>query len=318
MASIIRDDLASLREKLMSVEREFEERLQEVEIKTKDFRQMDAKLEERRQEKDFQIKINVGGKNFVTKLSTLLGVKDTLFYNLLANYVKKDLEIPGEIFFDRNYTYFPLVLEYLRHKNVSMKGYDKFQKDDIIEDFEFFGIDIFGRTKNEIEINWDIALSKAGNCSINGDDGRSLKVHSTSCYTHFLTDRLFTDENFIIEFETTVVQTDSYYYIGLINESYNTTSNCGCCSPANSYYIQCDGTVHINSSKINSPLQWNSEKCIIGMRVILSEKVIYFYKDSPDNEFGPYIISTGTNFRVYAGHCNTGNGNLNILTCRYI
>ena len=242
MTNIIRDDFTSIREKLLSIEKEFEEKLTEVEIKAKEFRELDHKLTEKKNENDFPIKIIVGGKIFVCKFSTILGVKDTIFYNLFANYLKQGLEIPKELFFDRNYTY----------------------------------------------------------------------------YTHFLTNRVFTDENFTIEFESSVSQTDNYYYIGIINESYSTSGNCGCCNPSNSYYIQCDGSTHINSTRNNGTLSWYSQSCIIGMRVYLSDKTIYFYKDTPDNEVGPFTIVSGTNFRVFAGHCNSGNGELKILSCRLI
>jgi hypothetical protein len=317
MTSIIRDDFTSIREKLLSIEKEFQERLTEVEIKTKDFRDLDRKLEEKKNEKDFPIKINVGGKIFVCKLSTILGVKDTIFYNLFANYVKQGLEIPKELFFDRNYTHFPIIMEYLRHKNISLKNYKKFEREDVIEELEFYGIDLFSKNKQELDIEWDMTLSKSGACSIK-DDPRILSVHSTGCYTHFVTNRVFTDENFIIEFESTVTQTDNYYYIGIINESYSTSGSCGCCNPSNSYYIQCDGSTHINANRGNSLLSWHSQPCIIGMRVLLSDKTIYFYKDTPENEIGPFNIVSGTNFRVYAGHCNSGNGELKILTCRLI
>ena len=44
-------------------------------------------------------------------------------------------------------------------------------------------------------------------------------------------------------------------------------------------------------------------------------KKISFYKDTPDNETISYDIINGSDFRVYAGHCNSGNGEINILTC---
>ena len=227
-------------------------------------------------------------------------------------------ETPKEFFFDRNYTHFPLVLEYLRHKIVCLKNYSKIEKEDIMEEFEFFGIDLFSRGKKhaEIDIEWDQGLSKAGTCTVNSEDGRSLTVNSTTCYTHFVTNKLFNSENFVIELESTVTQTDNYYYIGIYNQNYNLSSNCGCCNPANAYYIQCDGSVHINGVRTeNTGFAWNSSPCIIGLRVLLNENQIYFYKDSPVNEIGPFNIASGNDFRVYAGHCNTGNGKLNIQTC---
>jgi len=89
-----------------------------------------------------------------------------------------------------------------------------------------------------------------------------------------------------------------------------------CCNPSNSWYIKCDGTTHINAqTNTVSNFAWNSSPVVIGIKCMLSEKKIWFYKDSPDNECGPYDIPTGNNFRIVSGHCNTGNGTLIIPKC---
>jgi len=264
------------------------------------------------------VRINVGGKIFNTKFSNLLNVKDTIFYCLLAKRLDRDGEVPKNFFFDRNYTYFPLILDYLRNKSLSLRAFNKEQKAEIVEELDFYGIDLFQKGKiKEIDIEWDQGLSKSGACTVDINDKRVIKIHSNTCYTHFLTNRTFSqDENFQIEFETTVTQTDSYYYIGIINESYSTSGNCGCCNPSNAYYIKCDGTAHINSASHSVPnFAWQSATCIIGMKVNLSEKKISFYRDGEENECGPYDIGSGNNFRVFAGHCNTGNGTLTITKC---
>src|SRR5690606_31961268 len=128
------------------------------------------------------------------------------------------------------------------------------------------------------DVAWDRNLSKAGVCTVDNNDERQIKLFGNTCYTHYLTNLEFTDENFVVEFESTVTKTDYNYYIGLINELYTTSNNCGCCNPPNAYYIRCDGTVHINSVNDNTSFNFqNSNKTIIGMRVMLSEKQIWFY-----------------------------------------
>lgn len=317
MTSIIKDDLLQLKDKLENIEKDFQTRLSEVEEKQKKYKEIDEKFQEMAKEKDFLIKINVGGKIFIVKLSTITAEKDTLFYKLFATYLDKDGDIPREYFFDRNYTHFPLVLEYLRNKKVSLKNYNKFEKEEIIDELDYFGIDLFKKGKKvEIDIEWDQNLSKSGACTVDTTDKRNVRIHSNTCYTHFLTNRTFSgSENFVIEFDSKVTQTDNYYYIGIANESYSTTGNCGCCNPANYFYLQCDGSVHINSTRTTpNNFAWYGANVVIGMRVMLSEKQIYFYKDSPDNETGPYML-TGNTFRVMAGHCNSGNGSITITTC---
>jgi len=176
--------------------------------------------------------------------------------------------------------------------------------------------DIFGNNKKGfIDIGWDQALSKAGMCTVDPNDSKKVRIHSTTCYTHFLTNRTFTDENFVIELETTVTQTDNYFYIGIVSETYSTTGNCMCCNPANSYYIQCDGSTHINAQRTeNTQMAWNSQHVTVGLKVNLQEKQITFYIVDK-GEVGPFPIATGNNWRVVAGHCNTGNGDITITDC---
>ena len=40
----------------------------------------------------------------------------------------------------------------------------------------------------------------------------------------------------------------------------------------------------------------------------------FLFPDKNDKELGPYTL-TGNDFRVYAGHCNSGNGTITILDC---
>jgi len=75
-----------------------------------------------------------------------------------------------------------------------------------------------------------------------------------------------------------VTQSDSYLYVGLYNSSYSLTGNCGCCNPPNAWYIQCNGSLHMNGTRTeNKQVAWNSSKIIIGMKVYLSQNKFYFY-----------------------------------------
>ena len=67
----------------------------------------------------------------------------------------------------------------------------------------------------------------------------------------------------------------------------------------------------------NNQALWHSQRITIGMKVYLStseKRLVFYFPDRGDLELGPYPL-TGTGFRVYAGHCNTGNGEIRILDC---
>ena len=311
--------LGGLKTKLSNIEKDFTEKLADVAEKELINKRCEEKLMELIESKQTPlINLNIGGRIFNTRLATLLSVKDTLFYKTFSKMVEEGTKIPEEIFFDRSYVHFDLILNYLRTKTFNIKSYNRFEKEDIREEVAFYGLSEFVNIskREEYEIEWDGGLSKSGNFTISPSDKRTIKIHSTTCYTHFVTNRAFTNEDFQIELEVAVTQSDTYLYVGLYNSSYSLTGNCGCCNPSNAWYIQCDGSLHMSGTRTeNKQVAWNSSKIIIGMKVYLSQKKFYFYfPEKSDLELGPYNIQ-GNSFRVYAGHCNTGNGEIKILDC---
>ena len=321
--STVTGDLQNLQQKLETVEKEFNQKKSLVDQKEQQFKELDLKIEELVTNDGNRImKLNVGGKVFTTKLSTLMSVKDTIFYRLIGDFIGKGQKLPEMLFFDRNYSHFELVLDYLRFKLFSLKKYSKFEKEDIREEVEYYGLSecLSLNKKNEIEIEWDGILSKSGMFTIDSNDKKIIKLHTTTCYTHFVTNRVFKDEDFQIDLEVNVQQSDYYLYVGLYNAAYSLTGSCGCCNPANAFYVQCDGTVHINAQTTpatTTQVAWNSAKVLITMRVYLSDgqrKLFFVFPEKNDKELGPFTL-TGNDFRVYTGHCNTGNGTITILDC---
>ncbi len=318
----LKGDLLGLKSRVEVVEQEFQDKLKLVEKKEAAFKELDLSVQELlSNEKNKTIKLDIGGKIFITKLSTLLSVKDTVFYRVIGDYICKNQEIPEFLFFDRSFEFFELILNYLRFQQFSLKKYNKYEKEDIKAEVEYYGLSesLSLSKKSDIDIEWDQALSKSGMFTIDQDDKKKIKLHTTTCYTHFVTNKLFKDEDFQIDLEVNVQQSDTYLYVGIYNSSYSLSGNCGCCNPPHAYFVQCDGTTHINSiTKSNPNASWKSTKVLISIRVYLSDpanKKIYFaFPEKNDIELGPYTI-TGNDFRVYAGHCNTGNGEIIIQEC---
>lgn len=322
MTTEFKDDVLGLKSKLELVEMQFQEKLKVMEEKEATFKVIDEKIQDIiSKDTSLSIKLNIGGKIFNTKLSTLLSVKDTVFYRIIGDYVKNEKQLPEALFFDRSYDHFELILNFLRFKEFSLKKFSKFEKEDIKEEIEYYGLsDILNVSKkSEIEIEWDEVNSKSGVFNIDKEDRKKINIHSNTCYTHFLANKRFKDEDFQIDLEVNITQSDNYLYVGMMNESYSLTGSCGCCNPSNCCYIQCDGSIHCNSSRTdNYDLAWNSQKILIQMKVYLSDpsaKRMYFiFPEKNDLEKGPFNI-TGNDFRLYIGHCNSGNGSATILEC---
>jgi hypothetical protein len=317
MTHLLKDDLLSLKEKLEGIEKEFQDKLKLVDENSKKFVEADNKLEQLVKKNDFFISLNIGGKIFKLKLSSLIKKKDTLFYNVLIDYSDSG-SLPTELFFDRSYVHFPIILTYLRSGVLASQKLQKFEKEELNTELEYYGLKDIRNKRHDIELYWDQNLSKQGMCTVDPSEKQKVTVHSTSCYCHFVTDRTFdsNDNDFYVELESTVTQNDSYYYIGLVTESYSYTGSCMCCNPVNAYYVQCNGTIHINSTtNTNTAFNWQSEKVNIGIKVSPREKKIQFFLPDKEIESDTYCISTGNNFRIVAGHCNTGSGSITISKC---
>jgi hypothetical protein len=145
-SSLLTNDLLGLKNKLENLEQELMSKMdieEKPEIKMKS---VDETLEDFLTKKDPTIKLNVGGKIFKTKLATLLSVKDSLFYKIFS---QNSDEKTQEIFFDRSYRLFPLILDYLRTKHFSRKNISCFDIEDLIEEANFYNLTEFTQLLEE-------------------------------------------------------------------------------------------------------------------------------------------------------------------------
>ena len=152
----MKDDLMGLKEKLELIEAEFEVKLDEVDRKNEKYLEVDTKIEELLTENNSLMVLNVGGKVYQTRLSTLVSIKDTLFYYVIAKRIMQGKNPREDIFIDRNFNNFDFFLDFLRTKKFSLAGFTKLQVDVIGVDADFYGLtDILNQiveTQKEAEI----------------------------------------------------------------------------------------------------------------------------------------------------------------------
>jgi hypothetical protein len=180
---VLKDDLMGLKEKLEAIEAEFEVKLEEVERKNQKYEEVDSKLEELLSQNNSLMSLNVGGKVYQTRLSTLLSIKDTLFYYVLAKRVMSNSDIHEEIFVDRNFTNFDFFLDYLRTQKFSLAGFVKSQVDELGIDADYYG---FTEILNQI-------LDVQKEVDFIGMEGTSAKYSTAG--THNFKDLKTTDLN---------------------------------------------------------------------------------------------------------------------------
>ena len=85
------------------------------------------------------VNINVGGKHFQTSLLTILNNADTLFFNLIMT---DQWDPSEELFVDRNYSYFNLVLSFLRNGKVSISSFKDEEIENIIFEARYYHLNL--------------------------------------------------------------------------------------------------------------------------------------------------------------------------------
>jgi hypothetical protein len=133
MSKLLKSDLLGLKSKLENLEKAL---VSEVKNEsTLKFRNIDDEVEAILNSKDEVITLNVGGKNFPIKVSSMLNIKGSLF----AELVKRS-DNAKTFFFDRSYYLFPKILDYLRTKTFSVKDMNKFDREDFLEECRYYGL----------------------------------------------------------------------------------------------------------------------------------------------------------------------------------
>ncbi|RUS29600.1 BTB/POZ protein [Jimgerdemannia flammicorona] len=84
------------------------------------------------------VHLNVGGKLFVTKRSSLLSVPNTFFHDLLASHIP--LRLDGNFFIDRDPEPFKYILNYLRRGGHFVLPQDPVLRREIICEADFYRI----------------------------------------------------------------------------------------------------------------------------------------------------------------------------------
>jgi len=165
-----------------------------------------------------------------------------------------------------------VVLDYLRLRYVSLKNFNNYEREEIASDFKFYEISEVLKSNQFYDLKWDSSKMKSGQYTkINN---KTIKIHSNQCYNIFPTNIELENVNMLIEFEVNVQQTgNELLYVGLINEQFNIKSHCMCTNPKNAFFVQCNGSFHMNSVVTNdTDYAWKNEKVTISMRVNLFEK----------------------------------------------
>jgi len=135
----IKGDLTSLKNKLNLLESQLENQMDDLELKEEKWKKIDEEAQDYLKNQSDLIRLNVGGKKFVTRLETLLGIKDTFFYKVV---VSKKFNLEEELFFDRNPKIFPIIMDYLRKKKIEYNKLSNNQLEDLKLEADYFDVNL--------------------------------------------------------------------------------------------------------------------------------------------------------------------------------
>lgn len=159
--------LLGLKSKLNNFESEFETKLKEVQVvDSKEKRTVNEDVfESIVSKKDPVVTFNVGGKLFKCTYSVLVSVKDSLFEKLY----EEGQRINEVLFFDRSYSNFPIILNFIRNKTFNPKEFSRNDLEDIKFESEYYAIHpltkILDEILNRVEF---VSFTSAGRYSSNG------------------------------------------------------------------------------------------------------------------------------------------------------
>jgi len=98
-----------------------------------------------------QVKLNIGGKVFMTSLATLTTEKDTFFSAMFSERFNTQPDDDGFFFIDRDYKFFSLILNHMRGVDISEPLRDLSKKDRamLLQEVEFYQISSFPKPVND-------------------------------------------------------------------------------------------------------------------------------------------------------------------------
>jgi hypothetical protein len=133
----LKQDILTIKTRLDNVEKDLQNQIKELTEKEEILNKVDEKANELMKNEKQLITFNICGKKFMTRQSTLLKTRDTLFYKMILS----DWFNPNEeIFFDADPKSFEIILDYLRTKKINLKNLNNFDYKKLRKEVVYFEI----------------------------------------------------------------------------------------------------------------------------------------------------------------------------------
>lgn len=134
----LKQEINEKKVQLEKIEKDLENEIGQLQIKENAYQELCLQADEIKKERNEEIiSINCSGELYMTKLKTLMALRDTLFYKIVCS---KELDLKEVLYFDRNPKYFLMVLDYLRFRRLDIKRLSKEEKMNLRFESEYFEV----------------------------------------------------------------------------------------------------------------------------------------------------------------------------------
>ena len=136
-------EILSLKDSILDLESRFNFASKEIEAREARWKNCEKKLNELTKMNEGTCILNIGGTKYWTSLHVLKSRRGTMFYKqILRGEIKKD----KETFYDRDDTYFPLILNFLRTGKAKTDKLKDEEKEDLLNEAQFYEINFIIET----------------------------------------------------------------------------------------------------------------------------------------------------------------------------
>jgi hypothetical protein len=161
----LKKEIISVKTDLLNLEKKFNSFAKEIELREARWKNCEKKLEDLTKINEGTCFLNIGGEKYEVSLYTLKSRRGTIFYKqILRGEIKKG----STTFYDRDSTYFPIILNFLRTGKLKTPKLTEDQEDDLLSEAQFYEvnyiIETLKATPQEVEYT---AVETSGNFTYN-------------------------------------------------------------------------------------------------------------------------------------------------------
>jgi hypothetical protein len=133
----LKKDILELKLDLSELERNFNEYAKDIEIREQRWKNCEKKLEDLKKVNEGTCTLNIGGKRFEVSLHVLKSRRGTIFYKQIF---RGEIKNGTTTFYDRDYLYFPIILNFLRTGKLKADKLDEDEKEELLNEAQFYEI----------------------------------------------------------------------------------------------------------------------------------------------------------------------------------